>query len=272
MKVVVGIDLSEQWKAPIHLLQRIRFPDVSPTLIHALEPIPAIGMYPEVVDQSAFAAVEKERQEAAQKALDAAHHALGMKCEELLVPGSAVHVFLTESENRHADLIAVGSGQQGGWGSLFFGSVGKGLLVGSEASVLFGKEPVKEAGPLSAIFATDHSDYADRAVEWLFSHQPLGLAQTTVLTAIDENATNEKEIAKANHDLAIRFNQHGMAARGEVRRGHPSAAIREAMQDHKADILILGAQGHGFFERLRIGSLSFEQVVNSPHSVLVVRP
>jgi nucleotide-binding universal stress UspA family protein len=272
MKVVVGVDLSDQWQAPVSLLRRLRFPDVSPILIHALEPIPMIGMYPDLVDQASYATVEKEREECGQRELEEAHHALGMKCEEVIELGSPVSVLISQAEARHADLIAIGSTQKGAWGSLFFGSAGKGLLVGANESILFGKSPIKEDGPVTAIFATDHSDYANRAVQWLFDRLPVGIGHTIVFTAIDETATNEKEVEKANHDLAIRFIQHGMAARGEVRRGHPSAAIREAMAYHKSDLLILGAQGHGFFERLRIGSLSFEQVVNSPHSVLVVRP
>jgi nucleotide-binding universal stress UspA family protein len=272
MKVVVGIDLAEHWKAPVDLLRRIRFPDVSPTLIHAIEPLPMIGMYPEIVDQSAIAMVEKEREGCGHGALTEAHNALGMKCEEVLKPGSPVNLLIQEAEARHADMIAVGSGQKGAWGSLFFGSVGKGLLVGADQSILFGKNPVKPDGPVTAIFATDHSEYANRTMQWLLDHRPLGISHLIIFTAIDENAKNEKEVEKANHDLAIKFIQNGTAARGEVRRGHASAAIREAMAYHKSDLLILGAQGHGFFERLRIGSLSFEQVVNSPHSVLVIRP
>lgn len=272
MKVVVGIDLVEQWKAPVNLLRRIRFPDVFPILTHALEPIPMLGMYPEMIDQTAFATVEREREECGRKTLEEAHQALGMKCEEVIQLGSPVSVLISMAESRRAEMIAVGSSQKGTWGSLFFGSVGKGLLVGADQTVLFGKEPVDDEGPVTAIFATDHSDYANRAIEWLFQLKPVGIGQLIVFTALDDGGDNEKEIDKANHDLAIKFIQNGMPARGEVRRGHPSAAIREAMAYHKSNLLIMGAQGHGFFDRLRIGSVSFEQVVNSPHSVLVIRP
>jgi nucleotide-binding universal stress UspA family protein len=194
-----------------------------------------------------------------------------MRCEEVQRLGSPVSVLTAEADERSADLIAVGSEQKGTWGSLFFGSVGKGLLMGADHSILFGKGPVENEGAINAIFATDHSEYAQKAADWLLSHLPAGFGQVVVLTAVgekDDRATFEK----ANHDLAIRFNQQGIAARGEVVEGHPSQAIKQAMSAHKSDLLIVGAQGHGFLERLRIGSLSFEVVVNSPYSVLVIRP
>jgi len=54
--------------------------------------------------------------------------------------------------------------------------------------------------------------------------------------------------------------------------GHANDAMEQAMKDANADILIVGAQGRGFFERIRLGSKSFHQVFNSPHHVLVLRP
>ena len=38
-----------------------------------------------------------------------------------------------------------------------------------------------------------------------------------------------------------------------------------------ADLLVLGAQGHGFLERLTTGSVSLDQAVARPYSVIVMR-
>ena len=43
------------------------------------------------------------------------------------------------------------------------------------------------------------------------------------------------------------------------------------MAEEQADLLILGSHGHGALERLALGSVSFHQVVATPHNVLVVR-
>lgn len=37
------------------------------------------------------------------------------------------------------------------------------------------------------------------------------------------------------------------------------------------ELLILGAQGHGFWERLTVGSVSFHQAIAESHSVLMLR-
>jgi hypothetical protein len=36
-------------------------------------------------------------------------------------------------------------------------------------------------------------------------------------------------------------------------------------------LLILGAQGYGFWERLMVGSISFHQAIAEPHPVLILR-
>jgi nucleotide-binding universal stress UspA family protein len=51
----------------------------------------------------------------------------------------------------------------------------------------------------------------------------------------------------------------------------PIAAIRYMMSETKADLLILGAQGHGFIERLTIGSISLYEVIAEPYNVLLIR-
>jgi nucleotide-binding universal stress UspA family protein len=48
-------------------------------------------------------------------------------------------------------------------------------------------------------------------------------------------------------------------------------AIKQTMQEFNAQLLIVGAHGHGFFERMMLGSIALHQVVAEPHSVLVLR-
>jgi hypothetical protein len=55
-------------------------------------------------------------------------------------------------------------------------------------------------------------------------------------------------------------------------RGEVNATLRELMRTEQADLLVLGAQGHGFLDRMRSGSVSFHQVVGESYSVLVLRP
>lgn len=271
MKVVVGIDIAGHWKAPVNLLRRLRFTDVSATLVHVIEPIPMVAIHPMAADPNALASVELELEKCGQNALAEAHHALGMHCEEVERTGSAATELIAEAQKRGADLIAIGGQEQGAWSSFFFGSTEKDVLADAEQSILFGKDTAKSDGPVRAIFATDHSDFASRAADWLLEHLPTGIEQIIVFTAVEEGQ-DTTQATQANHDLALNFSRHGMAAHGEARAGDPNALIEELMASHQADLLIVGAQGHGFLERLRIGSFSYSQVIHSPHSVLVVRP
>jgi nucleotide-binding universal stress UspA family protein len=43
------------------------------------------------------------------------------------------------------------------------------------------------------------------------------------------------------------------------------------MQETHSELLVLGSQGHGFMERIALGSTSLEQAIKQPYSVLVVR-
>lgn len=272
MRVVVGVDSAGHWRAPVALLQRLRLPDVKPILVHCVEPLPAIGMFPEAIDQAAVFTMEKGREDLGRQILAEAHQALGMGSEERLEFGTPVHTLLHAADESGAKMIAVGSEEKGSWGSMFLGSVGKGVLIGAQQSILFGKGQIPTNGPVTAILATDHSPYVDRGIDWLLDNLPRGIGKFIILSAVEDGSEDVARAEKANHDLAIRFAQHGLGAHGEVAKAHPAEAIKKAMERHNADLLILGAQGHGFLERLRVGSVSFDQVINSPHSVLVLRP
>ena len=75
---------------------------------------------------------------------------------------------------------------------------------------------------------------------------------------------------KTDH-LVQRLREFGYDADGKVVHGRTNDMLREAMQDTEADLVIVGAQGHGFIERLFIGSVSLHQVVSEPYPVLVLR-
>ena len=43
------------------------------------------------------------------------------------------------------------------------------------------------------------------------------------------------------------------------------------MRTANADLLVIGAEGHSFVERLSVGSVALDEVSNSEFSVLVMR-
>jgi nucleotide-binding universal stress UspA family protein len=90
--------------------------------------------------------------------------------------------------------------------------------------------------------------------------------------AVDAETWVSENLLKRNQTVADRLGAVGIEASPMVIDGHPNAAIHQAMGETEADLLILGAQGHGFIERLAMGSVSFYQAVSERHSVLILRP
>jgi nucleotide-binding universal stress UspA family protein len=190
-----------------------------------------------------------------------------------------------------ADLIAVGSSRKGELGSLFLGSVSRSVLTGSPVSVLVAKHRPYHSDGLVAVFATDHSDYSKRCVDELIRIAPSGIRRIVVLTANELDATkvgtlvhglpelaNEAErwitdrLRLENGRICERLTAICPVCEVAVKEMPVEEAIRSTMKEHGADLLILGAQGHGFFERLMLGSVSFRQAVAEEYSVLILRP
>jgi nucleotide-binding universal stress UspA family protein len=81
----------------------------------------------------------------------------------------------------------------------------------------------------------------------------------------------EDRLSRENLEVCGRFKGLVRSCTQRVERGDANAAIRTVMRQENADLLILGAQGHGFLDRLQHGSVSFHQVVAESYSVLLLR-
>jgi nucleotide-binding universal stress UspA family protein len=57
----------------------------------------------------------------------------------------------------------------------------------------------------------------------------------------------------------------------QVLEGSPGRAIVEAAEEWKADLIVVGSHGYGFWERAFLGSVSNAVVHHAPCSVLVLR-
>lgn len=293
MKVVVGIDLAGHYERALSMLLGLGFKGMEADLVHTVEPLPTYipELGPAVYTAGAYAEQLHTAGEAEVKRAEALVCGKNLACRTHVLDGSPAPLLMDAADSWNADLIAVGSAKRDRISAALFGSVGRALAVSAEQSILVvkGNGGVKE-GPYTAVFATDHSEYANKCVEKLLSWAPKGLRQVQVVHAYE---TTDKEvsilethipegyvsaddwIAKEKETktkaVAQRFEDAGIPTQILVARGHANDVIRTAMGATKADLLILGAQGHGFLKRLLIGSVSLHQVVVEPYSVLVVR-
>jgi nucleotide-binding universal stress UspA family protein len=293
MRAILGVDPAGQWKKAIALIKQLAFKDPHVQLVGVIEsPLPD-GGFPDVNPDhplaSVYADLKAESQEANAEACAVVADAF--PCEQIVTQGNVVQKLLEFADDYKADLIAVGSERKGVFGSLFLGSVGKGLVVGAQRSVLVAKQERPADGPVTAVLAVDHSKYSQESINALLSLQPQGIGKFIVVTATaerrgfddlavsqdpesgdDTHRWTQEKLLSANEDICRRLRPLSMVAEPMVREGHPNEVLRETMEETGAHLLIMGAQGHGFLERLTIGSISMHQVVSESYNVLVLRP
>lgn len=288
---LIGIDTDGNYLPAMRLMGRLAFDKAEWHLGHVDSPFTPMGT-PFSSGEEVAAEFESARQEAVElmdQASDrACHYGIGARTHFMDGPVTASMMALADDLN--ADLVAIGSHRTGVLASVFLGSMGRGLAIGSKHSLLIGRGAVKETGPVSAVFATDHSYYAMRALDHLIAMKPTGLKTITLLTAydpselggtyfdeLDKEAKSEKKtlhqkLTALSEIEVSKLRQAGYTAHYEMKPGNVHDAIKRAMDEIKPDLLILGAQGHGFIDRLLVGSVALHQVVSEPHSLMIIRP
>jgi nucleotide-binding universal stress UspA family protein len=206
------------------------------------------------------------------------------------VMGDPCKELLSYADEHGCELVAVASDTKDYFGSLLFGSVAKGLVSGANQSVLVVKHGKALKAPIKAVAATDHSDYGSKCFALLRDMNLSGIGSYMVVTAFGSKKSmapkfqkligaatdSERDILRAHlekksAELAHQLSSGSSDSTSLVREGRPSSVIEDAMAESGSELLILGAQGHGFLERLTLGSVSFHQVVGTPHNVLVLR-
>jgi nucleotide-binding universal stress UspA family protein len=292
MNVVIGIDSTPSSHDAAALVAAMWPQDLRVSLVNA---IPSV--LPDVETSPTGAAapmieVQRSHEKAAWEAIDVVRARLPEAgVESHLEWGPPAERLLAVAEAQRADLIAVGSTRKSALGSLFVGSVSREVLRASPVSVLVTKRPTVHPEGLVAVFATDHSEYANECLEELVRLAPSGLRRLVVLTSNEIDATKvgvlihelpaladraegwiTERLIQENRRIADQLSAFGPRCEAVVKEMPVNAAIRLAMEEYQADLLILGAHGHGFFERFFLGSVSFHQVAAEPYSVLVLRP
>lgn len=293
MKIIVGVDPAGRYKSALNMAARLKFPDTHWTLATSMDltvPMSGYGTgveaaygsdYIQLLDETVEQILEEAR-------VDACAH--GISPETVQLSGGAALALSQYAEDTRAELVAVDSERKGRLGSLFLGSVSRGLAIGASQSVLVTKGDVAPKGPLNVVFATDHSDYANRALDKLLSWAPAGIQRVHVVCAFHAEGENaferiglidlnpsvaeslRQETKRRTDEVVLKFLAAGYPCSGEMVDLHVAEAINHAMTIADAQLLIMGAQGHGFMHRVLLGSTSLHQVVVEPHSILIVRP
>lgn len=246
-------------------------------------------------DTYAFAGIreaEKVQQEAAQKMLDdlaAEFRAQDRAATTYSSVAPTAAELLRYAENVKADLIVVGRFERSRLDRLLLGSISRNIVIGAKTSVLVVKRAAElKHGPIPALFATDHSEYCSKCAERLLELEPHGLGHLTVLSVFPEpeltrirrtlpnsapsiEKTILKALEQATQNLAKEMCRLTSLNSAEFVVGQPGNVVDEILTRSKSELLILGARGHNWLERVALGSFSFQQATTSPHSILILR-
>jgi len=135
------------------------------------------------------------------------------------------------------------------------------------------------------VFATDYSEYSKEALYQFARIHPAGVTRLILVSAVRdvadeptvmqtvESESLESRFFKQEAATAVAHRaEKGITAEVHIAEGEVHGVIEAAMRDFSADLLIMGAHGHGFFERLFLGSVSLQQTLATHHPVLILRP
>lgn len=292
MKAIIGVDAGGGYKPGMDLFVRLGFSGAEVTVVSAVDttpPIIPLGPGAPFVATDYVSQTDSASHRAAAQAVESLA-ADGINADSVVLYGAVVPVLLREASELKADLLVVNSVVRGKWLSAILGSVSNSLTNESDTSVLVSKGEAVVEGPITAVFATDHSEYAARALEKFLKMAPMGLQQIHILTVydIDELETKmvlrslpelqidmkewvEEQLTEKCQALATRLSESGYDVSFSVVPGDVNEQISATMTERSASLLILGAQGHGLIERVFTGSVALHQVVSEPYPVLLIR-
>ena len=212
----------------------------------------------------------------------------------VVVDQQPVDGILCEAEAFDATLIALGWRGHGTFHRVLAGSVSRAVAARAACPVLV----VREAQPAICRFVVgfDASPNADRAIDFMCSleagreHEivlvdvvePVPLpASTSLLPAHARahlrhevevfNAERRREAEKLLAAATDRVARCGWSAKGEVRVGAPLERLLSAVDDHRADLLVMGARAVTGLERALLGSVANGALNHSRVPVLLVR-
>jgi nucleotide-binding universal stress UspA family protein len=275
MKVLLGVDLGDASLLAEGLLFRLGFGDLDVEAAHVVEPLLPDGGSPHVGPSPVLIDIINQMRKQGEDKLAGAKSRLEGKARSVstvVLNGLASRALSERAVHAGADLVAVGSERKGALGSLFLGSVTKGLALESKVSVLVGKAEVAHDGPLKVLVGTDGSPYFDRCLERLLSWRPSGLGEVTIVSAYSGRGDEPRMRAHSFVEAAAtRWESVIGPCHKLTREGSPGRVIGDAMKERQADLLVIGAQGHGFLERSFVGSVAMHQVVSEPWNLLLLR-
>jgi nucleotide-binding universal stress UspA family protein len=233
-------------------------------------------------------------------AVDCAAHAvqrLNLLCPRWKVSfdtciGAPFTALVHAASEEKADLIVLGSHGRSALGRAFFGSVSHYVVNHAACSIRIARSSMfPNYEKMRIIIGLDGSDASWKTVKEVAGRKWPEDTEVCIVTALDNrfldspgvsnellpryltsvekhlNRLLDATVANASNYLK----EHGLRVTSCRRPGAPSYVLVEEADTRKADVIFLGARGHGTLERLLLGSVSSAVAQHAHCTVEIVR-
>lgn len=295
MRITLGID-SEQAEIDntIDTISKLKFKGLEACdLVYVIESLgksdELIGLsdFLDSISGSSYLGLQRKWAEDAIACAKSRAASKGLEIHTHIVSGQIANRLLEFSRQNDTNLLVLGSENKGSVESILIGSVTRKCIINSATSVLVCKNQLNRR-PLKAVLATDHSAYANRCIDLLGKFAPQGLEEIVVTTvypspqiqkmlnlthdlSLETNEKIEVELKSLNQDVISRLAKLNCRFSSRVEADQIQHGLRRVMVEEGADLLIMGAQGHGFSESILMGSVSLDLALTEPQSTLILR-
>lgn len=236
------------------------------TVMHMARTYPGYAMF------NPTAVGEEEKR--AQEVLDKVEQQAGTDCVNC-VPvmrygEEPVHEISSQVEDSNADLLIMGRRGVHWLERLVLGEAAARVIGHVRCSVLAVPKGAGmwQKGILLAVDGSRHADVAALSASALAKCGGLPVTVVTVCASDDLSCDIIKPIADRVRDLLV---ADGVSARSVVLEGRPADQIVQAARDNDCDLIVVGCQGRSGLDRLLMGSVSQQVVVQAACPVLVVK-
>lgn len=181
-----------------------------------------------------------------------------------------VREIAAQAEESQADLVVMGRRGVHWLERLMLGEAAARVVGHVHCSVLVvpKESGMWEKGILVAVDGSRHADVAAVAAGALAKHCGLPLTVLAVCASDDLKCDMVKPLADRVRDL---LRQEGVAADSIVVEGKVADAIVQAAKDNDCDLIVVGSHGRTGLDRILMGSVSQQVVVQAKCPVMVVK-
>jgi nucleotide-binding universal stress UspA family protein len=313
LKLLIGYDGSEYAADAIDDLARAGLPatDVEATVLSIADLLPGVmredlaHSYPAAVFKEARLRAQQELAEAQETAQHGAQRMrrvfAGWQVRAEAAADSPYWGLIKRADDRHTDLLVVGSQGRSALGRFMLGSVSQNAVLYAPCSTRIGRrrenerrETVAASAPVRIIVGWDGSPDATSAVNAIAQRAWPPGSQARLVTALDSRLVtappavlpvesiahgspthvhDETDLIREGARPVIQTLRNAGLDIGEpvLRRGNPKKVLTDEAETWQADCIFVGAKGMSRVEQVLLGSVSGAVAARAYCSVEVVR-